>query len=447
MAKKPLSRIPESALERSIRLLSFGVRSGLAAATKARTAVQHAEELARVLGEMKGSVMKVGQMLGMVGEHFFPPEVNAVLRTLNAHSAPIAWETMRDTLVQRLGEERVAELDINPHPLAAASLGQVHWAKIKSTSQAICLKIQYPGVARAIEGDLRNLRMLLKMMGALPANFNEEPIFDEVQDMLRREVDYVQEKDATRTYQHLLADDLRYIVPDVFDAYSTDSVLATTWIDSYEIESPEVRTLSQERRNQLALNYLELYLFEFYRWGLVQTDPHFGNYRVRLADDQGTGQHGTNAQNQHPGDQLVLLDFGAVRRFDRTFVHKYARMVNAAINRDTSATRDAAVAVNMLPTHASPAMADAFCQLIFTITEPFQGGVYDWGQSDLPKRAQKLGMQLIFEQKMPTPPQEVLFLDRKLGGIFVFLSHLRARIDARPLFDKALAACFTQPTE
>ncbi len=427
-SKKTIQRIPGSAIERSLRVFGFGIKTGISAIAKTRTAIQQAEALAKMMGEMKGSMMKAGQLLGLVGEHFFPKEVNAILRTLNAQSDPVAWPVIEKALVRRLGRERMAKLVIDEDPWAAASLGQVHRANVLATDQKICIKIQYPGVAKAIEGDLRNLRVILKFMGALPIKIDDGPIFAEVRTMLRREVDYVQEKESTREYSALVAGDPRFLVPEVIDEYSGPRILATTWIDSVEIEDVAVKSMTESRRKALAQSFLELFLAEFFSWNLVQTDPHFGNYRVRL----GSGDE---------PDRLVLLDFGAVRRFPPSFVRRYAQMVRAALDGDEAAMAAAGKDIGILPRNASASMTRIFVELCNLVIEPFNHGVYDWGKSDLPQRATRMGVKLVVDERLPSPPRELLFLDRKLGGVFIFLSHLGARIDGRPLLEKAISAC------
>ncbi|MEY4630741.1 MAG: hypothetical protein RIQ81_861 [Pseudomonadota bacterium] len=423
-----MKRIPASAIERSLRVIGFGIQSGITAVTRTRTVLQQAEALAKVLGQMKGSMMKAGQLLGLAGEHFFPPEINAVLRTLNAKSEPVDWPVMERTLRRRLGPAKLALLEIEPTPLAAASLGQVHLATIKNSGERICLKIQYPGVAKAIEGDLRNLRMVLRMAGVLPVEIDERIIFSEVRDMLRREVDYGQELLATREYRRLAGDDPRYLVPDVFEEFSGSKILATRWIESLDVEDPKVSRLSVDRRNQLAENFLELFFNEYFSWNFVQTDPHFGNYRIRPGKDGSP-------------DQLVLLDFGAVRKFPADFVRKYAGMVKAALDSDPAAIASAGKRLGILPLDAPPVMEQVFVELCLAVVEPFAGGKYDWRANELPRRTTALGLKLVVEQKLPSPPRELLFLDRKLGGVFVFLSHLGARIDGRPLLEGMIERC------
>src|SRR5690606_19398227 len=111
--------------------------------------------LSNELGELKGSLMKAGQMLSMYGEHFLPPEANALLKSLQQDSRPLLWEAIEPHLKKYLPEEKLAELEIEKDALACASLGQVHRARIKATGEMICLKIQYPQVDKAIDSDLK----------------------------------------------------------------------------------------------------------------------------------------------------------------------------------------------------------------------------------------------------------------------------------------------------
>ena len=141
--------------------------------------------------------MKAGQMLSVYGEHFLPEEVNTILKKLQTDSTPIAWEQMHKVLVQQLGEEKLSLLEIKEEPIAAASMGQVYLATIKKTKQTLALKVQYPGVDKAIDSDLNALRKILLVSQILPSHSNFEDIFKEIRMMLHYEVDY-EEKEKPR---------------------------------------------------------------------------------------------------------------------------------------------------------------------------------------------------------------------------------------------------------
>ncbi|CAN0204578.1 unnamed protein product, partial [Chrysoparadoxa australica] len=249
-------------------------------------------------------------------------------------------------LIQRLGEKRLAELDIDSEPLAAASLGQVHRATRRSDGRELCIKIQYPGLAEAIGSDIATLTRIVRLARLVPRGVELSAVMHEVQEMIYREVDYMHEARMTREYAQRLADDDRYVVPEVFDEYSTDTVLVTSFEVGEHVRSPAVQELAQARRDRLGRNALALFFGEFFEWGRVQTDPHFGNYRIRL-DDSGN-------------DQIVLLDFGAVREFEPTFLQSYFDIGRGAFDGQPERLVRGAVGIGLLRPDSPQQVYDAF---------------------------------------------------------------------------------------
>ncbi len=392
--------------------------------------VEQAEVMATEFGKLKGSLMKAGQLVAILGEHFFPPEVTKFLRSLHNDSPPVAWPVMEKVLRRQLAPEILTELEIDPEPWAAASLGQVHRARIKSTGQELCIKIQYPGVDKAIDSDLRSLRTIFTTLNLIPIGFDLDPIFDEIRSMLRREVAYDRELEATQHFKKILQDDDRYIVPEVFPRYSSKRVLATSWQPGHSVDSPEVAALSQERRDLLGMAALDLFFREFFVLGEMQTDPHFGNYRILTGDDR---------------DRIVLLDFGAVRKFPAEFLENYYRMVHGVWNRDQALFEMSVRRLGVLPESAPQDLRDTLWALSQLVMEPFdrpasshwmdERGCYDWGGSDLPSRTVSVVTGPVFKTRLPTPPRELVFLDRKLAGVYVLIAHLRAKINSRSILE------------
>ncbi len=449
MAKSPRSRalssIKEGALSRSFSLARMTAAVGARAASHALgsifggteeeratrlkgMAMEQAKILVRELGELKGSVMKVGQMVALYGENLLPPEATQILKALQSQAPPLSWVSIEKVLLRELGSEKLAELDIVHDSFASASLGQVHLAIRKSDGQQIALKVQYPGVDRAIGGDLRALKSAMTFARLLPTGGKVDQLFDEIRMMLEYEVDYSRELEQTNRFRELLAPDARYVVPRTFAEYSTRRVLATSFEEGVPVDGGEVAALSQERRDAIATAALELYFKEIFVWGAVQTDPHFGNYRVRLGER---------------GDQLVLFDFGAVRAFDSKFVEPYRDLVGGAVNESPERLLKGAYGMEFLLPSDPADVLQQFAEVTILITEPFHRGVsfYDWGTSDLPKRVIKKGgsVFLKLKTKLRLPPRELIFLDRKITGVFIFLNVLRARIDGRELLGRYLS--------
>lgn len=389
--------------------------------------------LASELGQLKGSLMKVGQMLSMYGEHFLPPEVNSILKSLQYQSPPLQWRSIKKELVAELGNEKLAELEIDHTPLASASLGQVHRAKIIATGEEIALKIQYPGVAKAIDSDIRTLRGIFGMAQLIPRMPHLDELFSEVKEMLVQEIDYRKELEYTDYFREAFKNDKRIVVPKTYPRFSTSRVLATSFEEGFAVDSPEVAALSQERRNNLGMIALEVYYQELFKLGRVQTDPHLGNYRIKVPStflNRGASDY---------DDKLILLDFGALRTFDEHWLKNYRAMVRASLHKDRIALQKAAEALRFSQSDDDEKLKEIFAEFCFVMTEPVTQGIdYDYKKTDLPKRLTRMVGTLISNFKLRAPPREVVFLDRKTGGVFIFLSVLGAKLNSRVLLDSYL---------
>jgi len=442
---KKLSQIKSSLVSRSLSLAKLGLNAGLKyAGTKiANTPFEdflnsQAVEIAKEFGELKGSLMKAGQMLSMYGEYFLPPEANQVLKKLQSDSPPLEWSVIRAHLQSYLAPELIDELDINPEPIGSASMGQVHQAIVKGTGQKIALKIQYPGVDRAIDSDVAALKKILALSKVLPSGLDLTPVFEEIKQMLRQELDYSLEAELTTRYRSLVDGDTRFIVPQVITRYSNAKVLATEFIEGLKADHPLVQSLSPSRRNRLSENFLDLYLKEIFVWNFVQTDPHLGNYKI-LIDANGA-------------DRIALIDFGATKSFAIEFLTHYRKMIRGSVIGDRKTFLEAARGLGFVKDGDSADYIETFVTFCEETVEPFwtpddprntkklisPDGLYDWKKNDLPSRVVKKAIQ--FKNfDLRSPPRDILFLDRKTGGVFIFLSVLGAQINARKIIDRYLA--------
>ncbi len=451
--KKSLKQIKTGVFSRGLALAKLSVSAGAKAATHALGNVfanenersdrfkemlkSQVDLLAKELGQLKGSLMKVGQLISMYGEHFLPPEANEFLKSLQSQSPPLEWKAIERALLRQFSQEKLNELEIDREPLASASLGQVHRARRKSDGRLFAMKIQYPGVDAAIEGDLKALQSILSISKLIPKGPKYDELFKEVRFMLHQEVNYIREKELTDRFRALLLSDSRYRVPETISDFCTRRVLTTTLEEGVAVDSAEVLGLPQDRRNAIGQAALELYFRELFEVGSVQTDPHFGNYRIRLGVDGSS-------------DQFILLDFGAVRELPLSFLEHYRNMIRGAFSRDSLKIEKAAIQIGFLMEEDSAELKKLFVEFCDLIMEPFlsakvtgapphlfdSDGAYLWSESDLPKRVAKKGAQMAIAFKLRTPPREIVFLDRKLGGIFIFLSVLKVRLNGRPLLQK-----------
>lgn len=432
---------------------------------------QQAKYLADELGKLKGSVVKIGQMLALYGEHFLPPEITEALQSLNDNTATLSWSSMQKTLKAQLGD-LYAELEIDPVPIGTASLAQVHKAIIRETGQVVVLKVQYPGVADAIDSDLSLFKHLLKVTKAVPQTRIFDEWFAEIQDLLHQEVDYLAEAATTERFYDRLKDDNRYVVPQIIRRYSSERLLCMTFEHGVSITDPSLRQLSQSRRNALGQAAIEIMLQEIFVWGEMQTDPNFGNYLIRinnpdeqisvdsdvvasdvLARDVVTDKTSAlTAINSEVPDQVVLLDFGAIRQFDDHLLRIARGLLEAGFYHDFDAMLASMHGYEFLDT-MSQSVREDMARVFLTATEPFSlpelnpdmppalvdsDGLYSWAESRLHQRIMKEASSAMQSTEFSLPPKELMFISRKFIGAYTFLTVLDAHTDARPLIAAVL---------
>lgn len=395
---------------------------------------KQADFLVGELGKLKGSVVKIGQVMALYGEHFLPIEVTEALHTLEDQTTALEWPAIERVLRAELGDQLLSELEVQRQPIGAASLGQVHRAKRKSDGKEICLKIQYPGVADAVDSDLDAVAQLLKLAKLVSFTRDFDEWLEEVRVMMHREVDYTLEAETTRRFGQMLSDDDRFIVPEIFAEYSTPHVMATSYEPGVSVSSESVQGLSQDRRNKLAKGALELFLKELFSWKEIQTDPNFGNYRIRLAD------------HECADDKIVLLDFGAVQKYPDSFIDPVCDMIYASYIRDLDRVIAGGIKLHFMHDDWPPKVLAEFGEVCMAVLEPLadrdidvpenalnEQGEYRWKQSDLPTRIAKQAAMSAVSRYFKIPPKEFVFLNRKLVGVYTFISVLSAEFNGRDI--------------
>ncbi len=278
--------------------LGIGKRLGGRSAEIVAQEIQQrtADQVFRVLGELKGGAMKLGQALSIF-EAALPPELatpyRATLTKLQESAPPLPAATVHRVLAADLGDdwrERFESFD--DQPAAAASIGQVHRA-VWRDGRAVAVKIQYPGAGRALLNDFTQLARIGRLFSVMMPGLEVRPMLDELRDRVAEELDYHLEADAQRKFADAYRGDADICVPEVVT--ETDHVLVTEWMDGTPL-SKIISDGSQEERNRAGM-LLTRFLFSGpARARLLHADPHPGNFRL-LADGR-----------------LGVLDFGAVDR-------------------------------------------------------------------------------------------------------------------------------------
>ncbi len=272
-----------------------------------------AEQIFRVLGELKGGAMKLGQALSIF-EAALPPEIagpyRATLTKLQESAPPLPARTVHQVLTQDLGpswREAFAEFDDTPR--AAASIGQVHRA-VWQDGRQVAVKIQYPGAGRALLSDFNQLSRLARLFGVIMPGLEVKPLLDELRARVAEEIDYQLEATSQQAFADAYAGDPDIYVPSVVQA--TDHVLITEWMNGTPL-SKIIESGSQEERNRAGILFTRFLFSGPARAGLLHADPHPGNFR--MLDD----------------GRLGVLDFGAVDRLPNglpPFIGKLLRIIH-----------------------------------------------------------------------------------------------------------------------
>ena len=386
------------------------------------------------LGKLKGSVVKIGQMLALYSEHVLPPEITRALQALNDDTATLSWPKIEQTLRRTL-REKLDELEVDPVPIGTASLAQVHRATVIATGEEVVLKIQYPGVAEAIDSDLALFKRLLKVSNMVPQTRALDTWFEEIRDLLHHEVDYDAEANTTERFYERLIDDPRYIVPKVNRQYSSKRLLCMTYEPGVSVTSEALQLLPHERQNAIGQAAIEIMMREIFVWGEMQTDPNFGNYLVRISE------------NENEIDKLVLLDFGAIRQFDDGLLTIAHNLLRAGYHHDHQAMMKSMTGYEFFDTMSDKVRSD-IASLFLLATEPFSHpdsnpdipadcldsqNRYIWANSKLHSRISASATKAVQSFEFNLPPKEFMFISRKFIGAYTFLTVVNAHTDSEKL--------------
>ncbi|MGW4755879.1 ABC1 kinase family protein [Streptomyces chartreusis] len=262
-----------------------------------------AEQMFKVLGELKGGAMKFGQALS-VFESALPEEIagpyRAALTKLQEAAPPMPTRTVHSVLAERLGADwQDLFEEFEDKPAAAASIGQVHRG-VWHDGREVAVKVQYPGAGEALLSDLNQLSRFARLLGPLIPGMDIKPLIAELKDRVSEELDYGLEAQAQQAHADEFADDPDVVVPAV--VHQCEQVLITEWIDGIPL-SEVISDGTEEQRNR-AGQLLARFLFSGpARTGLLHADPHPGNFRLLPGDPDGEGEW-----------RLGVLDFGTVDR-------------------------------------------------------------------------------------------------------------------------------------
>ncbi|KAL8705007.1 MAG: hypothetical protein Q9201_001852 [Fulgogasparrea decipioides] len=382
------------------------------------------ERLVAKLSRMRGAALKLGQMMSFQDSKILPAPIHEVLQRVqdSADYMP-AWQ--RDqVLASNLGADwRGLFSSFQEKPIAAASIGQVHSATVKSSGTLVAVKIQYPGVANSIDSDLNNLAVLLTASRLLPKGLYLDKTIANARTELAWECDYIREAECARRFHKLLEDEQEtFVVPSIIDEASGPQVMTAEMMEGIGVT--KAKHFTQEQKDWIGTQILRLCLREITEFKFMQTDPNWTNFLF-------------NSETS----KLELLDFGASREYPDKFIIPYIQILQAASRNDREAIRDRSIDLGYLTGHESQAMLNAHVSSVLTLAEPFNDSspaVYDFRDQTITDRVRGF-IPLMVRERLAPPPEETYSLHRKLSGAFLLCARLGSRVRCKELFASAMA--------
>lgn len=375
---------------------------------KSRTYSKMADDIADTLGELKGAVMKVGQIASQT-QDFLPKEFAAALTKLQKEAPPVDFEVIASQIESELGnrpEKLFASFSIEPY--AAASIGQVHEA-VTHDGQSVIVKVQYPGVDESCDSDLKHLRTTLKLGGLLKIpkeSVNE--LFAEIRERLHEELDYENEAKNIAAFREFHADDEWVKIPAVVPQFSSRRVLTLERVDGDHISDVSSDRYSQETINLIGHRIFTTMADQLFKFECIHGDPHAGNFAFR------------------PDGTIVMYDFGCVKRLKPEIITAYRAALIAGIGEDYS-TLDRRLIDLGVRVDGMPAVDDQYYAMWRDIfIRPFDDKEipYDFAEANLHKLVAKNASSVFKYLDSFKPPVDSIFIDRMIAGHYWMIKHL-----------------------
>jgi len=262
---------------------------------------QMPSELKSALGNLKGPVMKVAQILATIPDAL-PEEYVKELQQLQSNAPSMGRLFVKRRMTSELGSDWKSRFSyFEENSVAAASLGQVHRANSLDGTELAC-KLQYPDMSSAVEADLRQLRIAMSLYERYDSAIKASEIYKELSARIREELDYLREGRNMTLYKMMLKNEPNVNVPDFFEDLSTERLITMSWLNGSSLLSYIATNENQDARNHVAINMFRAWYIPFYLYGIIHGDPHLGNYSITEEGD------------------VNLMDFGCIRVFPASFV-------------------------------------------------------------------------------------------------------------------------------
>lgn len=372
-------------------------------------------QIANTLGEMKGAVMKVGQIASQYKD-IFPPEVAKAISKLQRQAPAMPFAEIKAQVEKELGKplDKIFK-HFDETPFAAASIGQVHKATLPNGEQVV-VKVQYPGVDEACESDLKQVRLALRLMGVLKIDRKlQDRLFQEIQESLDNELNYqieAQNLEVARTF-HAALDD-KIIIPEVFKDYSSRHILTLSLEQGESIETAS--TWSQRTRNTLGRRLLRAMGQEIFYLKRFHCDPHPGNFAFR---EDGS---------------VIIYDYGGVKTLSSDVVHHFRQLIHAARAQDIAEIEQHLDALQAISARGK-FPEDLYHQWLEVLMRPLTTH-YDFAENSAHHDGVELVKSSLKYWDVFKPSPDTLMVNRTVSGHYWNLIHLKVHDNLNDIFEE-----------
>ncbi len=380
---------------------------------------KYAAQITEILGNLKGPLMKVAQLSATIPD-LLPEEYARKLAELQSNAPPMSWVFVKRRMKAELGENWEKNfIDFDKDASFAASLGQVHKAKLNGNEIVAC-KLQYPDMSSAVIADLNQLKIIFKIYSSYNKSIQIREIYKEIEARLKEELDYKLEHRHLKIFEHMHRKNTFIKIPKVHKKLSTQRLLVMEYLDGKKLI--EYKNSSQKVRNDLAKKLFMAWYFPFYKYGIIHGDPHLGNYSV------------------NKNNNINLFDYGCVRIFPAKFVKGVIDLYFALKEKNNEKIKLAYKAwgfkdiddklMNVLNKWAL-FLYDPILKNEVRKIQDSDSGIYGAKiAGEVHKELRKYGGV--------KPPREFVFMDRAAVGLGSIFIHLKAEINWYKLFHELI---------
>jgi predicted unusual protein kinase regulating ubiquinone biosynthesis (AarF/ABC1/UbiB family) len=363
------------------------------------------------LKNLRGAAMKFGQLLSLDETVILSPDLAAIFAQLQSSGYSMTPSQLKKVLNHNWGDDWLKHFKyFDVRPFAAASIGQVHKATLKS-GEVVAIKVQFPGVKQSIDSDLATLKFIMKTSGMLPENFPLEHYLSQCGDLLKRETNYELEAENINLFSGFLNGSKVIHVPKVYNKLSTDQTLTMSFLEGRELSN--IMEFDQSVRDEISLNLIELLFNEIFNFKMVQTDPNLANFLLTRS-----------------GKSICILDFGACCRVSEDTYRLYKELLSVALSLDLNCIKSFLQEKNFIPQETSMAGTKFLENIIsVTINELSKDETFDFQKSKVFQLIVQENLNLYFDL-MPSSVlgSDFIFIQRKIFGLILFFRSIGTKL-------------------